>query len=91
MHYRDFPSNSENMTGAVIGRAAIAVGMARPPMLMQAGEGNIVERRIITEPDSGLSALYTVKADAGGTKSGEVALLYGAAKAQDSVVRVVSS
>jgi len=91
MHYADMPSNSENLGGAIIGRAAIAVGLARPGFFLQSGEGNIVERRIITESDSGLSAMYTIKADAGGTLSGEVAMLYGASKAQDSIVRLVSA
>lgn len=90
MHYADFPANSQNLGGAVIGSAALALAIARPSMLMGAGEGNIVERRVITEPDSGLSAMYTTKADAGGTISGEVAILYGAAKGQNSIVRLVS-
>jgi hypothetical protein len=91
MHYADMPANSENLGGAIFGRAAIAVGIARPGFFLQSGEGDIVERRIITEPDSGLSAMYTVKASAGGTISGEVAALFGVAKAQDAVVRLVSA
>lgn len=91
MHYADLPANGENLGGAVIGRAAIAVALAKPSMLMQAGDGNVVDRRVITDPDSGLSAMYTMKADAGGTISGEVCLLFGVAKAQDSIVRLVSA
>lgn len=91
MHYNDLPANSENLGGAVIGRAALAVALVRPSMLMAAGEGNIVDRRVITEPDSGLSALYTMKADAGGTISGEICLQFGVAKGQDSVVRIVGA
>ena len=91
MHYADMPSNSENLGGAIFGRAAIAVGLARPGFFLQSGEGDIVDRRVITEPDSGLSAMYTVKASAGGILSGEVAILYGASKAQDAVVRLVSA
>jgi hypothetical protein len=75
----------------VVGQAAIAIGIAQPSPLMASGEGNIVERRIISEPDSGLSVMLTVKADAGGTVSGEVALLFGVAKGQDSAVRLLSA
>lgn len=91
MHYADMPSNSENLGGAVIGRAAIALAIARPGQLIASGQGNVTERRIITEPDSGLSVLYTEKADAGGTVAGEVSLLYGAAKAQNSIVRLLTA
>jgi hypothetical protein len=35
--------------------------------------------------------MYTVKADAGGTLSGEVAMLFGVAKAQDAVVRLLTA
>jgi hypothetical protein len=90
-HYGDMPSNSENLGGAVIGKAAIAAAIARPGFFLNAGDGNIVERRIISDTDSGLSAMYTVKADAGGTMSGEVAMLFGVAKGQDSVVRLLTA
>lgn len=90
-HYADFPTNSENLGGAIIGQAALAVAIARPGFFLNAGDGDIIERRIITEPDSGLSCMYTTKASAGGTLSGEVALLYGASKGQNSVVRLLSA
>lgn len=89
--YGGFPTNSENLGGAVIGKSAILVGVAPPDPLAQAGEGNIVERRIITEPNSGISALYTMWASGAGTVNGEVALLYGVAAGQDAVVRIVSA
>lgn len=91
MHYGDMPTNSENLGGVVVGSAAIAIGIAQPSPLMASGEGNIVERRVISEPDSGLSVMLTVKADAGGTVSGEVALLFGVAKGQDAAVRLLSA
>lgn len=91
LHYADMPANSENLGGAAIGRAAIAVGLARPGSLMNSGEGNIVERRIITDPQTGISVLYTVTADGGGTLTGEVSILYGASKGQDTVVRLLSA
>ena len=88
--YGGFPSNSENLLGAVFGKAAICVAVAPVDELIGAGEGNIVERRMITEPTSGLTALYTMTAEGGGLVSGEVAVLYGVAKGQDAVVRIVS-
>ena len=90
-HYQDLPSNSQNLGGVVLGRAALLIGLARPSMLMQGGQGNIIERRVITDPDSGISCMYTVKGDAGGTMTGEVCLLYGVAKGQDAAVRLVSA
>jgi len=90
-HYGDMPTNSQNLGGAVIGKAAIAAAIARPGFFLNSGDGDIVDRRVISDPESGLSAMYTVKASAGGTMSGEVAMLYGVAKAQDSVVRLLSA
>jgi hypothetical protein len=47
---------------------------------------------MITEPDTGLTVVYTEKVDAGGTRSGEIAALFGVAvgRAAD-VVRLVSA
>lgn len=89
--YPAFPANSENLGGAVFGRAAILVGCAPVAPLAAAGEGNIVERRIITDTDSGISVLYTMTADGAGTVNGECEMLYGVAKGQDAVVRLVSA
>lgn len=89
--YGGFPSNSENLLGAVFGKAAICAAVAPVDELMQAGDGDIVERRMITEPSSGITALYTMTASGGGIVKGEVAVLYGVAKGQDAVVRVVSA
>lgn len=91
MHYEDFPDNSEKLIGAIIGKAALAVAIARPGFFLKSGDGDIIDRRVITDADSGLSCMYTTKAGAGGTLSGEVALLFGVAKGQNSVVRVVKS
>lgn len=90
--YGAFPANSESLGGAVIGRAGILVGAAPPEPLAAAGEGNIVDRRIITDPESGLSVLYTSWMDGGGTMRGECSILYGVAKGQsNSIVRLVSA
>lgn len=86
--YADLPANGENLGGVVLGQAALLLGTARPSMLMEAGDGNIVDRRVITDPDSGLSVMYTMKADAGGTITGEVCMLYGVAKGQNAAVRL---
>lgn len=85
--YDSLPDNSESLGGIAFGPAAIAALVGPPDQLMASGQGNIVERRTITEPDSGLSVLYTVKADAGGTLSGEMSVLYGTAvgRATDAV------
>lgn len=87
--YADLPANGESLGGAVFGRAAILAAVAPPTTFMAGGEGNIKERRVITDADSGISVMYTAKADAGGTLSGEVSVLYGVAKGQDAVVRLV--
>lgn len=89
--YGAFPSNSENLGGAVFGKAAILVGVAPPDQILSSGEGDIIERRLITEPDSGITAMYTSTATAGGNLAGEVALLYGVAKGQNAVVRLVTA
>jgi hypothetical protein len=89
--YGAFPANSQNLLAAVFGKAAICAAVTNVDPLANAGEGNIVERRVITDPDSGISALYTMTADGGGLVAGEVAILFGVAKGQDAVVRVVSA
>jgi hypothetical protein len=89
MHYGDMPDNSEDLGGAIFGSAAIAVAMARPSFFLQSGEGDIISRDVITDSDSGISLMHTVKASAGGTLSGEIALLSGVVKAQDAVVRLI--
>lgn len=89
MHYGDLPDNGENLGGLVIGRAAIAIGIAEASTFLTSGLGDIIERRTITEPDSGISAVYTVSAGAGGKLHGEVHMLYGATAAQNSIVRLV--
>jgi hypothetical protein len=89
--YGAFPANSEALAGAIIGKGAILVGTAPQSPLMGAGDGNIIERRIITDPESGLSVLYTMTGAGAGTVTGEVSLLYGVAKGQDAVVAIRTS
>jgi hypothetical protein len=89
--YPDMPSNSENLGGAVFGQAAIALACAPLAPLADAGQGDIVDRRVITHAETGFSALYTMTAAGGGTIKGELNLMYGASKGQDAVVRIVSA
>lgn len=89
--YPAFPANSESLGGAVIGKAALLIGAGPLDPLMQAGDGDVVERRIITDPETGLSALYTVVADGGGILKGECAMVYGVDAGQNAVVRLVSA
>lgn len=89
--YAAFPSNSQNLGGAAIGKAALLVAAAPPDPLFAAGSDGSIEQRIITDPDSGLSVLYRMWADGGGTIYGESSILYGVAKGQDAVVRIVSA
>ena len=88
--YADFPNNSENLVAAIIGESAIAMVAGAPEQLITSGLGNVTYRRIVTEPESGLSLQYTEIVDGGGKVSGEVAILEGAVKAQDTVVRLVT-
>jgi hypothetical protein len=89
--YPEFPANSENLGGAVFGQAAILAAIGYPEPLFAAGDGNISGRRVITDPESGISVLYTEKADAGGTITGECQLYYGVEKGQDAAVLLKSA
>jgi hypothetical protein len=86
--YGDFPNNSENLASAIFGQAAVLVATAPVQALVDSGSG-IIERRIITDPETGISCLYTMSATGAGKVSGEVELLYGVAKGQNSIVRHV--
>jgi len=91
MHYSGLPSNSQNLGGVILGRGAIGVALAMHSQLMSSGEGNVIDRRKIVDPDSGIGVVYTVIADGGGTVEGECSLLYGASKIQDAAVRLVTA
>lgn len=89
--YGAFPANSESLGGAVFGKGAIAVAVAPQAALMEAGDGDIIDRRVITDPESGISVLYTMTGAGGGNVHGECSLLYGVAKGQNAVVRLVGA
>ncbi len=91
LEYTDLPTNNQNLGGVIFGKAAIAAAVAPFDILNSSGEGNIVERRLITEPETGLTLVYTEKVDAGGTRSGEIAALFGVAKGQNAAVRLVTA
>ena len=84
------PANGEALGGAVFGQAAIALACAPISPLAAAGQGDIVDRRVIIHAETGFSALYTMTASGGGTIKGELALMYGVAKGQNSVVRIIN-
>jgi hypothetical protein len=88
--YAGFPANSEALGGAIFDKSAIAAAVAPVKMILGAGQGNIIDRFMVTEPNSGLTAMYTQTGDGGGTVSGEVAILYGVAKCNNAVVRLVN-
>lgn len=89
--YVDLPSNSENLVAAVIGRSALAVVAGAPEQIITSGQGNVAYRRIVEEPESGLSLQYTEVVDGGGKITAELGLLYGAKKGQDAAVRLVTA
>jgi hypothetical protein len=91
MKYTPLPHNDEHLGGVVMGQAAVAIALAPTEGFLGSGDGNIMDRRVITDPESGLSCMYTVVADGGGTMTGEVAVLFGTAKAQNSIVRLVTA
>jgi len=85
--YGAFPSNSENLASAIVGKAALLCAVAPPQSLSVSGEGAVAESRIITDPESGISCLYKSTATHGGNVAGECSILYGVAKGQNAVVR----
>jgi len=89
--YCDMPGNSENLVGAIIGKGAIAVVAGPPQQLITSGMGDVAYRRIVTDPESGLGVQYTESVSGGGKITGEVAIIYGAAKAIDAAVRLVTA
>lgn len=86
--YVDMPSA---LLAAVIGQGALAVVAGAPEQLITSGEGDVAYRRIVTEPESGLSLQYTETVSGGGKVACEIAAIYGAAKALDAAVRVVAA
>jgi hypothetical protein len=84
--YGAFPANSQNLASAVFGRAAILVGMAPPEPLMDAGEGDIIDQRVVRDPETGIACLVRIYGSGNGTKSGEVLMLSGVAVGQATAI-----
>lgn len=91
IRYDAFPTNGENLVGAMMGRAALLVAAAPPDQFVAGGQANVIERRIIKDPDSDIAVLYTMTGDGGGKINGEVALLSGVAVGQNSAVLLKSA
>ena len=83
--YGDFPTNSQNLASAIFGQAAILACTAPIDDLIGTA-GEIIERRNIVDPESGIACTYTMYASGAGAVTGEVQLLYGVAKGQDAIV-----
>ena len=77
--YDDLPNNGEQLEGVIIHPSAIAVAASAPDQLIESGQGDVAYRRIITEPESGLSLQYTESVMGKGVIHCELASLFGAA------------
>jgi hypothetical protein len=90
--YSGMPTNSENLGGAVIDKTAIAVAVSPIDQFVGAGEADCIMNRLVTEPDSGLTVNVKLVGDADAGKiSGIVSAMYGVAKVQDAIVRIVTA
>ena len=88
--YVDMPGNSEHLVGAVIGKTALAIVAGAPEQILSSGDGDVRYRRVVTDPESGLSVQYTEVVCGGGKVTAELGVIYGVAKAIDAVVRLVT-
>jgi len=90
--YSGLPDNSENLGGIVTDKTAIAVALAPPEQLVNAGEANCIFNNRVSEPDSGVTVNYKMVGDADGGKiKGIVTLFYGVDVVRDAAVRLVTS
>ncbi len=90
--YSGLPTNSENLGGVVIDKTAIAIAVSPIEQLIGAGEANCMFNNRVTEPESGLTVNYKMVGDADGGKiKGIVSVIYGVAKVQDALVRIVTA
>jgi hypothetical protein len=90
--YAGLPTNSENLGGAVIDKTAIAVAVSPIDQFVAAGEADCIMNKLVTEPDSGLTVNVKIVGDADAGKiSGIVSAMYGVAKVQDAIIRIVTA
>jgi hypothetical protein len=87
--YSALPTNSESLGGLVCDKGAIAVAMAAFEGVAAAGEGDLMSREIITDPESSVVLVYKrwYKSDEG-AMFGRFEALWGVAKVQDSLIRI---
>lgn len=88
--YIDMPENQQHLVGAIIGKNAIAAVAGAPSQLISSGDGDVRYRRIVTEPESGLSVQYTEVVQGGGLIKAEIGVVYGVKKVKNAVVRLVT-
>ena len=92
LNYSGLSDNSENLGGFVTDQGALGVALAPPEALVSAGEGNKISDVIITDPDSQIVVRYITMSDAdAGYIKGRVEVMYGVAKIQNSVIRLLSA
>jgi len=90
--YSGLSANSENLGGMVIDKTAIGVVVSPIASLMGSGDADIIEDRLITEPESGITVGYRMVGDgAAGKKTVLIHAMYGVAKIKDAIVRLVTA
>lgn len=88
--YAGLPANSENLGGIVVDRRAIAVAIA--PWSTFGQGGDTIFDSLVTEPDSGITVnLRMIYNGDGGYLKVNVSALFGVAKVQDAIVRIVTA
>lgn len=90
--YSGMPTNSENLGGVVIDKTSIGVAVSPIEQLVAAGEADCLFNSLVSDPDSGLTVNYKMVGNAdGGYIKGIVSVMYGVAKVQDALVRIVTA
>lgn len=90
--YSPLATNSENLGGMVIDKTAIAIAVSPIMQLVNEGEADCIFNKRVSDPDSGLTVNYKMVGNAdGGYIKGIVSVMYGVAKVQDAIVRLVTS
>jgi len=90
--YSGLPSNSENLGGMVIDKTAIAIAISPVNNLLGSGDGDVMGQSLITDPDSGITVGYRMVGDGDGGKFKVlITAMYGVAKVQDAIVRLVTA
>jgi hypothetical protein len=86
------PTCSQNLGGAVIDKTAIGIAISPINSLLSAGDADVIAQSLITDPDSGITVGYRMVGDgAAGKYSVLISAMYGVAKIQDAIVRLVTA